>query len=90
MEKKDLKKAVKAVTEKTQSVHVTKEHHARNRMEMEQWVKRKNTLRAKAIMRGINPSDFMFKNDIVHPTKAPFPQKEKITKRKASRNKARV
>jgi len=84
MEKKDLKKAVGAVavTKQTQSVHVIKEHHARNRMEMEQWIKRKNKLRAKAIVRGINPSDFMLNNDIVRSPKAPFPQKRKTTKRK--------
>ena len=83
MEKKELTKAVRAVTKIRPSVYrVTKEHHARNRIEMEQWIKRKNKLRAKAIMRGINPSDFMFKNDIVRPTKAPFPQKEKVAKRK--------
>ncbi len=53
-----------------------------NRMEMEHWIKRKNELRAKAIMRGRKYSDFILENDIVRPAKIPVPSKEKATKQK--------
>ena len=71
-----------AVTKTSPSVHVAKKYHARNRMEMEHWIKRKNELRAKAIMRGRKYSDFILENDIVRPAKTPVPSKEKATKQK--------
>jgi len=81
--KKELIKAVRAVvvTKKRPSVHVVKGYHARNRMEMEHWIKRKSELRAKAIMREKKYSDFILQNDIVHPPKVLVPSK-KVTKRK--------
>jgi hypothetical protein len=84
MRNKELIKAARAVavTKIRPSVHVAKEYHARNRMEMEHWIKRKNELRAKAIMRGKKYSDFILENDIVRPVKIPVPSKEKATKPK--------
>jgi hypothetical protein len=83
MKKKELTKAVRAVTKKRQSVpHVVKGYHARNRMEMEHWIKRKNELGAKAIMREKKYSDFILQNDIVRPPKVLVSSK-KVTKRKA-------
>jgi len=84
MRKKELIKAVRAVavTKIKPSVHVAKEYHAKNRMEMEHWIKRKNELKAKAIMREIKHSDFILQNDIVHPPKVLVPSK-KVTKQKA-------
>ena len=61
-----------------------------NRMEMEHWIKRKNELRAKAIMRGRKYSDFILENDIVRPVKSPAPSKEKVAKhKKLSKNKTK-
>ena len=84
MRNKELTKVVRAVavTQIRPSVHVAKKYHARNRMEMEHWIKRKNELRAKAIMRGRKYSDFILENDIVRPAKIPVPPKEKATKQK--------
>jgi len=84
MRNKELIKAVRAVavTKTSPSVHVAKKYHASNRMEMEHWIKRKNELRAKAIMRGRKYSDFILENDIVRPAKIPVPSKEKATKQK--------
>ena len=83
MRNKELIKAVRAVavTKTSPSVHVAKKYHASNRMEMEHWIKRKNELRAKAIMREKKYSDFILQNDIVHPPKVLVPSK-KVTKRK--------
>ena len=84
MKNKELIKVVRAVavTKTSPSVHVARKYHARNRMEMEHWIKRKNELRAKAIMRGRKYSDFILENDIVRPAKTPVPSKEKATKQK--------
>ena len=84
MRNKELTKVVRAVavTQIRPSVHVAKKYHARNRMEMEHWIKRKNELRAKAIMRGKKYSDFILENDIVRPVKTPIPSKEKVAKHK--------
>ena len=84
MKNKELIKAVRAVavTKIKPSVHVAKEYHAKNRMEMEHWIKRKNELRAKAIMRGRKYSDFILENDIVRPVKIPVPSKEKVAEPK--------
>ena len=84
MRNKELTKVVRAVavTQIRPSVHVAKKYHARNRMEMEHWIKRKNELGAKAIMREKKYSDFILQNDIVRPPKVLVPS-EKVTKRKA-------
>lgn len=84
MRNKELIKAARAVavTKTSPSVHVAKKYHARNRMEMEHWIKRKNELRAKAIMRGRKYSDFILENDIVRPVKSPAPSKGKVAKHK--------
>ena len=84
MKNKELIKVVRAVavTKTSPSVHVAGKYHASNRMEMEHWIKRKNELRAKAIMRGRKYSDFILENDIVRPAKTPVPSKEKVAKQK--------
>ena len=51
-------------------------------MEMEHWIKRKNALRAKAIMREKKHSNFILENDVVRLAMASVPSKKNVAKLK--------